>query len=285
MPDQELDEVGYWTEIKLSILRDYSQAYATILHKQQSIKHFSYIDGFAGAGSHKSKRTGDIIDGSPAIALKIQPPFNHYHFIDLDGDRVQMLRQMASGRNDVTVYEGDCNKVLLDEVFPQCRYDQYRRALCVLDPYGLNPDWEVIRKAAEMRSIEIFINFMIMDANMNVLWKDPDKVHPSQITRMNTFWGDDSWKRTSYMKQGTLFDNDIDEKKANIEVAEAYRARLRDVAGFKYVPDPIPMRNSKGAVVYYLVFASHNETGERIAKAIFKKYRNRGIMHGNEEHH
>ena len=96
---------------------------------------------------------------------------------------------------------------------------------------------------------------------------------------------DDSWKRTSYRKQGTLFDDDIDQKKANIEVAEAYRARLRDVAGFKYVPDPIPMRNSKGAVVYYLVFASHNETGERIAKAIFKKYRNRGIMHGNEEHH
>jgi len=199
MADQQIDEVGYWTEIKLNILRDYSQAYARILKKQTSIKHFSYIDGFAGAGRHKTKRTGEVIDGSPAIALDIQPPFDHYHFIDLDGNRVEMLRQLSEGRNDVTVYEGDCNKVLLDEVFPQCRYEQYRRALCVLDPYGLNPDWEVVHKAAEMKSIEIFINFMIMDANMNVLWKNPNKVHPSQIIRMNAFWGDDSWKRTSYI--------------------------------------------------------------------------------------
>ena len=285
MADQQIDEVGYWTEIKLNILRDYSQAYARILKKQTSIKHFSYIDGFAGAGRHKAKRTGEVIDGSPAIALDIQPPFDHYHFIDLDGNRVEMLRQLSEGRNDVTVYEGDCNKVLLDEVFPQCRYEQYRRALCVLDPYGLNPDWEVVRKAAEMKSIEIFINFMIMDANMNVLWKNPNKVHPSQIIRMNAFWGDDSWKRTSYITQGTLFDNDIEEKKANIEVAEAYRKRLRDVAGFKYIPDPLPMRNSKGSVVYYLVFASHNATGERIAKDVFKKYRNWGISNGNKKHH
>ena len=81
--------------------------------------------------------------------------------------------------------KGDCNHILLRQVLPRARYEDYRRALCLLDPYGLT--------------------------------------------------------------------------------------------GFKFVPDPMPMRNSKGAVVYYLFFASHNEAGDRIARSIFRKYRNRGV--------
>ena len=38
----------------------------------------------------------------------------------------------------------------------------------------------------------------------------------------------------------------------------------------------MPMRNSKGAVVYYLYFASQNETGARIVKDIFDTYSTRG---------
>ena len=36
------------------------------------------------------------------------------------------------------------------------------------------------------------------------------------------------------------------------------------------------MRNSKGAVVYYLYFASPNDTGARIVGEIFDTYRTRG---------
>jgi three-Cys-motif partner protein len=67
----------------------------------------------------------------------------------------------------------------------------------------------------------------------------------------------------------------IEEKTSNEAVMAAYRERLKKVAGFKYVPDPLPMCNSTGAVVYYLFFASHNSTGNRIAEHIFKKYRSR----------
>ena len=272
MCDAGLDEVGHWTEIKLNILRDYSKAYATILSKQEWLKHFAYIDGFAGMGAHVSRTTGKVIEGSPTVALRVEPPFSHYHFIDLDGKRAEELRRLRAGRNDVTVYEGDCNTVLLKEVFPQCRYEDFRRALCLLDPYDLNPRWEVVATAGRMKSVEILLNFMIMDANMNVLRRHPDQVRPEQVERMNAFWGDDSWRQTAYRKQPGLF-GDIEEKKANQVVAAAYRRRLREVAGFQYVPEPLPMRNSKGAAVYYLYFASNNETGGRIAGDVFKKWR------------
>ena len=128
-----------------------------------------------------------------------------------------------------------------------------------------------------MKSIEIFLNFMVMDMNMNVLWKNPDSVLSSQLVRMDAFWGDRSWRNTLYQKpQGLLPGFDLEEKVPNEAVAAAYQERLKNIAGFAYVPDPIPMRNTRGAIVYYLFFASPNKTGAKIVGDIFNKYRNRG---------
>jgi three-Cys-motif partner protein len=80
----------------------------------------------------------------------------------------------------------------------------------------------------------------------------------------------------AYEKERGLFE-DIEKKVANKTVAEAFRKRLKDVAGFRYVPAPIPMRNEQGATVYYLYFASPNETGARIVSSIFNRYRDKGI--------
>ncbi len=77
----EFDEIGYWSEIKLDIVRDYA-AYSKIL-SAKSLPHI-YIDAFAGAGQHVSKETGEFIPGSPLNALDVYPPFREYHFIDLN---------------------------------------------------------------------------------------------------------------------------------------------------------------------------------------------------------
>ena len=125
-----------------------------------------------------------------------------------------------------------------------------------------------------MKSIEIFLNFPIMDMNMNVLKKDPGKVDPQQASRMTAFWGDESWRQAAYSTTENLFG--MEEKGNNDAVAEAFRRRLKKVAGFDYVPEPIPMRNNKGATVYYLFFASRSPVASSIVRAIFNKYRNKG---------
>jgi three-Cys-motif partner protein len=272
----KIDEVGYWSELKLEIIKKYAAAYSQILAAQKPSLEHHYIDAFAGAGIHLAKRTGEFILGSPLNALNIHPSFKYHHLIDLDGERVDYLRKITKDRQDVTVYEGDCNTVLLDDVFPKVRYEDYRRALCILDPYRLNPDWRVVAKAGKMKSVEIFLNFMVMDMNMNVLWKNPSGVAPVQIERMNRFWGDESWRDAAYRREDGLF-GPFEEKTANEDVAEAYRQRLKNVAGFKYVPRPLPMRNSGGAIIYYLFFASPNATGARILEDLFERYRHRGV--------
>lgn len=270
----KLDTVGPWSEVKLNIIREYSAAYAKILAGQSDIKHFTYIDGFAGAGHHISKTSGSIIEGSPAIAL--QCGFSHCHLVDLDGERTEQLKQLASGRDDVSVYTGDCSKILLQEIFPQCQYKDFRRALCLLDPYDLNPRWEVVQAAGSMNSVELFVIFMIMDANMNVLLRaGPEAASAQQMARMDAFWGNDSWKEAAYVSKPGLF-GEMTEKAVNNSVATAYQRRLKDVAGFEFVPKPLAMLSSTGSVIYYLFFASQNKTGEKIARSIFDKYRKLG---------
>ena len=279
MSKVRLDEVGYWSEVKLAIVREYASAYSVIMNKHKEIRRYLYIDGFAGAGVHISRQTQDFIPGSPLNALNVRPPFREFHFIDLNGGRAKALRKLAADRKDVFVHEGDCNKVLLEYVFPRAMYEDYRRALCLLDPYGLHLDWQVIYTAGQMRSIEIFLNFPMMDMNMNVLWRNPDKVRPEQVSRMDAFWGDRSWREVAYTKTPGLF-GDMEEKAHGDVVAEAFRKRLREVAGFKFVPPPMPMRNTRGAVVYYLFFASQKAAAEKIVLDIFEKYRDKGIRNG-----
>jgi three-Cys-motif partner protein len=96
---------------------------------------------------------------------------------------------------------------------------------------------------------------------------------------MDTYWGDGSWRQAAYNKLPGLF-GDLEEKADNEAVAKAFQERLRRVAGFRYVAEPLPMPNSTGAIVYYLFFASPNKDGAKIVGEIFEKYRDRGIRHG-----
>jgi hypothetical protein len=221
MLEPKYDEIGYWSEIKLDIIKDYAAAYSRILSSQKkpSLYHI-YIDAFAGAGKHISKKTGTSVLGSPMNALLVKPPYREYHFIDLDKQKISSLEEIAGSRQDVRIYHGDCN---------------------------------------------------------HVLWKKPEGVSAAQIDRMNRFWGDESWRQEAYVPspQIKLFGETEELKTSNEVIAEAFRKRLEKLAGFRSVPEPIAMRNTQNAVVYYLFFASHKPVAEGIVKDIFKKYKNR----------
>jgi three-Cys-motif partner protein len=270
------DEIGCWSEVKLDIVKEYAAAYSRILNARQSpsFEHV-YIDGFAGTGTHFSKTTRDFVPGSPLNALLVVPPFRRYYFIDILEAKTKALEELAGQRQDVTVFQGDCNAILLQQVFPQVRYERYQRGLCLLDPYGLHLDWQVVQAAGMAKSLEIFLNFPVADINRNVLWRNPERVDANQARRMTRFWGDESWRSIAYHSQPGLF-GDMEEKESNDVVAEAFRKRLKGEAGFAYVPQPMPMRNSKGGVVYYLFFASQKPVAEKIVADIFRKHRDCG---------
>jgi three-Cys-motif partner protein len=273
----EHDEINIWSEVKLAIIKEYASAYARIMDAQRreripSLRWF-YIDGYAGSGHHVSKTSGELVDGSPLIALNTTPPFHEYHFIDADTGRAAELRKEAGNRPDVFTYGDDCNTVLLRKVFPRADYGQYKRALCLLDPYNIDLTWEVIETAGKARSVEVFMNFMIMDINRNAMRKNPDKSIASKVAQMTRLWGDESWKDEGYDQVPTLWDETVPVKVSNERFAEAFRQRLIKKAGFKFVPKPMPMKTKTNSVIYYLYFASQKEAGMDIVTYIFNKYR------------
>lgn len=272
------DEIGEWSQIKLEIIEKFAAAYSMIFgaERQQRFQH-EYVDAFAGAGLHISRATGQLVAGSPLRALEVVPPFKAYHFIDLDGDRVALLERLVRERGAAAhIYRGDCNEILLGRIFPTLRYEDYKRALCLLDPYGLHLKWQVMKTAGELRTIDMILNFPVADINRNVLWRHPERVDPADIARMTAWWGDDSWRGIAYRKEATLFGDEEEVKADTRTVVNAFRDRLRTVAGFPQVPEPLPMRNSQNAIVYYLFFASQNQTGARIITDIFRRYRTGG---------
>jgi three-Cys-motif partner protein len=268
----KISEIGEWSEAKLDIIRDYKRAYSTIMSWHQYLHHV-YIDAFAGSGTHLSRSTGDFVSGSPINALNVEPPFEEYFFIDKNKDTIKALRNEVGERPNVNIHEGDSNSLLMQTVYPQVQYEDYRRALCLLDPYGLDLRWEVIQEAGRMKTIEIFLNFPIMDMNRNILLTDTTKMDDSQITRMDAFWGDSSWRPIMYATQEHLFGTEEIKIGTNDKIAAAFRERLKKVAGFEHVPEPVVMRNRRRAMLYYLFFASQNATGAKIANDIFEKYR------------
>ncbi|MEW6003192.1 MAG: hypothetical protein AB1638_11175 [Nitrospirota bacterium] len=54
----KLDQIGFWSEIKLEIIKKYAGAYTSIMSKQDWCRGYVYIDAFAGAGKHISRKTG-----------------------------------------------------------------------------------------------------------------------------------------------------------------------------------------------------------------------------------
>src|SRR5260370_36872925 len=106
----ELDEIGYWSEIKLEILKEYASAYSTILSAQKGpTLHHLYIDAFAGAGVHLTKLTKNFVPGSPLNPLWVQPPFREYHLMDIAAGRIASLRRLLGPLDDGAIYPGASN--------------------------------------------------------------------------------------------------------------------------------------------------------------------------------
>lgn len=269
------DEIGEWSRIKLDIVEKYSRAYSDVMSNQQFRCH--YVDAFSGAGVHINRDTQEMVSGSPLRVLEVADCFCGHYLIDLDSEKADFIRNLCGQlyqTKQVQVYEGDCNDVITD-ILSDKHYRNYDRVLCLLDPYGLHLNWDVINIMGGKEIVDLILNFPVMDMNRNAIWHDHERVLEANKQRMTRFWGDESWLDVAYgpSPQSNMFDDSPQEKQTNETIANAFRDRLRTVAGFQYVPPPIPLNNSRNATVYYLFFASANRTANRIALDIFNKYR------------
>jgi three-Cys-motif partner protein len=233
------DEIGEWSERKISIVSRYAQAYSNIL-AAKGFKHH-YIDGFTGGGLAVRKVSKEPVETTASRILAIEPPFVGYHLVDFDPAKAAAMKAVCARRPQAEAICGDANEILPD-IFKKIRWDKYERALCFLDPYSVMLSWHVVKAAGATNAIEAFINLPTGDIQRNVLRRDIASVDSAAVERMNKMWGDDSWRQAAYVENPGLFWTDHDKQSFN-KVIAAFTRRLKSEAGFKYVSHALPMRN------------------------------------------
>jgi three-Cys-motif partner protein len=283
--DHRESTVGPWAAEKLNALETYLDFYNTAL-KNQPFERV-YIDAFAG--SLRSKVRGsdlppepspffdeeealearaEFIIGSPVRALGLDPGFHRHHFFDLDESRVDKLRELCVGRNDVTIEVGDCNPMIRD--LCQQLSDRNVRGVAFLDPYGAHVEWETLEALARTGTMEVIINFPVAMAINRMITRSgivPEN-WSDQLTRC---FGTDEWHEVAYRVERDLFGEEVVQKHGDVpdRLLDLYLARLRVI--FSHVSSPRLIRNTRGVPLYYLVWAGPNKLGLKGAEYILRQ--------------
>ncbi len=269
---------GDWTEQKLEVLAKYLTAYTTVLSKQSFER--IYIDAFAGTGSRQSPRREDqaelfppeFLDGSARIALKTEPRFHRYIFVEESGERCEQLEALKAEFPDraggIEVIKGDANK----EVQDICGWDWRNcRAALFLDPYGMEVEWATIEAIAATKAIDLWVLFPLGMAVNRVLTRTGD-IPETWRRKLDSLLGRTDWSEEFY-RIVTIPENLFGDVEERLEKASAKTIGRYFINRLKTVfpgvaEEPVVLLNSKNCPLYLLCFAVGNERGKEIALKI-----------------
>lgn len=284
---QEYRFGGDWTDTKLGILRRYLEAYSTAL-KNGPFKT-AYIDAFAGTGYRTLEQTEEggnllfpdlaeeaaqqLLEGSARMALKVEPGFDRYIFIERDAYHCAQLETLRSEFSNLTeaikIRRGDANNVIQK----LCKKNwKSHRAVLFLDPYGMNVEWATLEKVAETRAIDLWLLFPL-GIGVNRLLPRSGQIPEGWRTRLNLFLGTEDWYEAFYRTETApnLFGElETTVAKEGIDViGEYFLNRLRTI--FPGVArKPKVLVNSTNCPLYLFCFAvsSPNPRTQEIALKI-----------------
>lgn len=279
---------GDWTSKKLDILERYLQSYTTALKNQRFVTE--YIDAFAGTGYREppskaatseretllfpelaANEPQQLLEGSARKALRVEPPFDRYIFIERNRERCAQLERLEvefeSLGHTIEICQGDAN----EEIRRLCNRDwRNRRAVLFLDPYGMQVEWATLEAVARTGTIDLWILFPLGIGVNRLLTKSGD-IPNAWRRRLDLLLGTSDWYEEFYKfePQPTLFGDEINRVvKASTEVIGKYFNRRLESIFAGVAPQPKVLRNSTNNPLYLLCFAASNHAGKKLALRI-----------------
>jgi len=244
-------EVGDWTRDKLRLLELYLPGY---LQATTRAIDRVYIDAFAGPGLNRLRQSGEVIDGSPLIALNARAMdtgarFTKLYFIENDPVILDELAEELEIRGSdprVELVEGDVNEVL-----PRVVGGLNRAAptFVFLDTEGIDPRWSTLEAIAPWRT-ELLVNFPLgMSINRN-----------PQSQKVRQYFGTDEWR--------PLWEHG-DER----GLLDLYKRRLADLGYTEQVAHDrlIRTEGGSGQRLYYLIPVSKVAAARNIWSWVFNQ--------------
>lgn len=308
MPEQEFG--GNWTQEKLARISKYLPAYTTIFHGNERAQYFQtvYVDAFAGTGyvslpKRKGRKgesegnyegsifseeesffaeiaepeTQEFLKGSAQIALDVEPPFDHYLFIEKKLSHAAELQRLRNQNHEIAhkieIVQGDANAILND----WCKKQNWKtqRAVVFLDPYGMGVEWSMLETLAQTKAIDLWLLWPIGQAINRLLTKN-ELPPEAWCNRLTQAFGTDEWRSRFYpawnlfAEAGESIDLPNTKSATFSEIEKFFMERLKTL--FEFVaPNPLYLYNSQNTPLYLLCFASHNRTALKIATHILGK--------------
>lgn len=294
---------GPWTEKKLEAFEKYVSAYLTIM-KKHAIKNgwtLFYFDAFAGSGSRETgienltdekdllfsyEEIKDITNqtsykGAAERVLEIDIDgfsFNYYYFVDKDENSLLALKSKLNSKfpnksNCMAFKPGDANEKILELVnyiktHPKCA------ALVLLDPFGMQLNWETIQALKDIKHIDLWILVPSGVIINRLLTKSGKILCPERLEK--SFGMPISEIKKYFYEQVTeqsLFGEFTHQKKRDNtinRIAQLYLDLLSNEFAH-VIKKPLVLTNSTNCPIFHFVFASHNKIGVKIASEIVGK--------------
>jgi three-Cys-motif partner protein len=259
---------GYWTVQKLEILRDYLPAFTTASKRAGATV---YLDLFAGAAENVSRDTGEIIDGSPRIALATRPEFTKVALFELPAHAPKLeaaLRATYPAR-DFTVWSGDCNEKI-DEALHALANWNYAATFALIDQYAAEIHWDTLKKLSAFKKrsnykVEIWLLFAHAMLPRGLAAESEESLE-AFASRLDAMYGSQDWvPMYNAWCDGTLDPADFREELLNL-----MRWRLEKELGYART-HAVEMKNTSGVPIYSMVFATDNAAGEKIMSDLYAK--------------
>lgn len=256
---------GPWARRKLDYVARYIDIFTTSMHQKSAPRTF--IDLEAGPGKNRVRGSGQVLLGSPLLALNSRYPFTNHYFVDQDPANTEALgtRCSVSPRAaSVTIATADCNKVVESIVQRIRASSPWSLNLAFLDPEGLELQWATVAQLVSLPVMDLIINYPEGAIKRNMI----QAAASAEDTSIDAFFGDRRWR--------TVVTNCVGKPRCQRQLMDLYKQNLRD-RGYKSVvgdneiqAEPL-MRNTKQAPLYRLLFASKHTLGQEFWRKIVQR--------------
>jgi three-Cys-motif partner protein len=249
--------IGSWSLDKLEFLKKYLPIYVKATSRAM---HRYYVDCFAGRGKWIEKESLKEVDGSVSISLDHSENFTKLFYIELDEERVEDIKKLASLKAPKKNYEiinGDCNAVIhkvMQQIHPKSP------TFVFIDPSSDQVKWSTIEYLSLWRT-ELFILYPYQMTIRRYLPVDTSKIESWQMERLNNFFGTNLWYDI-YMN--------YDRRYLLSKLLELYTNRLKEI-GYKYVNISDVFKKPGGPDLYYMIWVGKHKAGDKIMKWVYEQ--------------
>ena len=163
-----MPDIREWSERKYRLIAVYNQLFSKGMKKYKRV----YIDLFAGAGAGRYKENGQIVKGSPLLALDVEYKVDKYIFCEDDIKKADALEKRINEfypAVNYKLFQGDCNYII-DEILQEISSTGYVLSFCFIDPYKLNSlKFNTIRALASKKRMDFL---MLFHSSMEInIWR------------------------------------------------------------------------------------------------------------------